>query len=96
MRDKAKRKRKFEASVADNQKRVKQGKKARSMSEREANTPRTKAQEVRRLQEKAAEMRDKANAVDRSGTGNKKAAATYRQVAEEYLKRAVKIRARKK
>lgn len=97
--DKAKRRKKLERTVSENQKRQKQGKPARTISERDANKIvdkyRSSTQKIRRLQAKAADMRDRANKVDRSGTGNKKAAATYRQVAKEYLKRAAALRGKK-
>ncbi len=95
LRDKAKRKRKaaqrdkdVTANTASNIKRVKAGKKPRTLSERDLDKFRSPYHRKRRLQIKAAEMRAKADEVDRSGTGNKKAAATFRRAATEYIKQA--------
>ncbi len=96
MTDKAKRKRKFEANVAENQRRVRRGKKARTLTERDLDKFRSRSHRIRRLQAKAADMRVKAKEVERSKTGNVKAAATYRRTAAEYLKQAAALRPRKK
>lgn len=100
MRDKAKRKKRLEANVAENQRRIKQGKKARTISEREIDKSldrfRSTDEKVRRIQKRAADLRVKANQVERSKTGNKKAAATYRQAAKELLQRIPALRAKGK
>ena len=89
----------LEDSTADNIRRARAGKKSRSVSERAkakltqlASTP---AQRIKHVQARAATLREKANAVDRSGTGNKAAAATYRQAAKELLARIPKMRGKK-
>lgn len=83
------RKKKLEANVARNQRRIKQGKKARSLSEREKESllrqVRSPAQRIRHIQARAAKLRQRATAVEKSKTGNKRAAATYRQAARELL-----------
>lgn len=98
MSDSAKRKR-LEQTTADNLKRVQTGKSARSVSqyEREKFQRRTQsvARQIRTYQAKVADLREKAARVERSGTGNQKAAATYRQAAEEYLQKIKKLRAKK-
>ena len=45
---------------------------------------------IKKLRGRAADLREKANAVDRSKTGNKRAAETYRQAARELLARIPK------
>ncbi len=89
----------LEASTADNIRRAKAGKKSRSVSQRAkdkltelAATPK---QRIRLIQGRAAVLREKASAVERSGTGNKKAAATFRQAATELLARIPKMRGKK-
>lgn len=94
------RKKKFEANVARNQKRIKQGKKARSLSEREKakllHTIQSPARRIRELQARATELRQRATAVEKSKTGNKRAAATYRQAARELLQRIPALKAKAK
>ncbi len=93
--DEAKRKRRLEKTVADKQRRIKAGNTVRRVSEREKDKFRHKTDVVRRLQRKAANLRASAKEVDRSGTGNKKAAATFRRAADLYLERVKKVRSRK-
>ena len=85
-----------ENNVKRNQQRIKSGKKARSLTEaemdREIAKSGTTAQKIKRWQSKAAEMRAKAKEVERSGTGNEKAVATYRKTAKEYLKRVTALK----
>ena len=85
------RKKKLEANVARNQRRVKQGLKPQTLSEREKksllSTIRSPERKIRDLQLRAAKLRQRATAVEKSKTGNKRAAATYRQAARELLQR---------
>jgi len=96
---KAKEKNKLEANVAENQKRIKRGKRARTIAQRDADRLidafRSKEQKARRLVAYAAKMNFKAGEVERSGTGNVKAAATYRRVARGYMKQAAALRGKK-
>lgn len=89
--DEAKKKR-LEANVKENQKRIKVGKKARTISDRDLDKFeskfRTSKQKIRRLQARAADYRAKANEV----AENKTAAAAYRQAAKEALKRAAALK----
>jgi Arc/MetJ-type ribon-helix-helix transcriptional regulator len=100
MTDEAKRKKRLETTVADNQKRIKQGKKSRTISQRDVDRFmsqfRSPAQKIRQLQGRAAKMLGKAKEVEHSKTGNKAAAATYRQVAKELLARIPALRKKKK
>ena len=65
-RDKAKREKEREVTVADNQKRQKQGKKARTTAQRKG-----KVSESTRLLNKASELNKKATAAIRGKTGTK-------------------------
>ncbi len=92
MSDAAKREAALEKQVAAKQKAMRTKKKG--MSTRTAakqvakfDTPELKAKKIRG---RAADLREKANAVDRSKTGNKRAAETYRQAARELLARIPK------
>lgn len=98
LKHKAEQKKKLEITVADNQKRIKQGKKSRRISEREADRFISKFRspilKIRQIQGRAADLRVKANKAQE--TGNKKAAATYRQAAKELLERIPALRAKGK
>lgn len=98
MSDSAKRKR-LEQTTTDNLKRLKTGKPARSVSQHQADKlvrmTQSVDRQIRGYQAKVAELREKAAAVERSGTGNQKAAATYRQAAEEYRHKIKALRAKK-
>jgi len=91
--DEAKREKEFEAKVAARQKQIREGKKLSAQEIEKVLTSRLS--KVRRLQLKAAEMREKAKEVERSGTGNVKAAATYRRAATEYLKQVETLQKKK-
>ena len=99
MTDKERRRKKLERVVGENKKRLKEGKGARTISEHEADKVvdkfRSTEQKIRRLQGRVADMRGRAVDVERSGTGNVKAAATYRQVAKELKKRISALRGKK-
>lgn len=99
----AKRKRQREAAqktkqlvtkVAAKQKQIKKKSRVSSVSTRPVT--RGRAQTIRYLQGQAAKMRIKAKEVDESGTGNVKAAATYRRTAKLYLKRVAALQAKSK
>lgn len=100
MSDEAKREKAFVENVRENQKRIKTGKKPRTISrvnaERLLQAARTPESRARHFEEYAARMRDAAKKVDASGTGNKAAAARYRLVAKGYIKRAAAARKQKK
>lgn len=78
--DKAKREKRLEENVANNQRRIKRGKKARTIAE----------QSVAQIQQRAANLRVKANAVARKGLRSQ--AYTYRRAARELLRRIPAMR----
>jgi len=86
--DEAKKKR-LEKRVAKTQKRIRQGKKKAPpiLSDRK---------KIDLIQRRAAKLYAKAKDVERSKTGNVKAAATYRQAAKEMLERIPASMRRKK
>ena len=89
---KAARKKKLEDNTRENLKRVKRGKKPRTIAgasaEKVLSHFRTPLERSKRLQAQAAKMSLKAKEVEASGTGNVRAAATYRKTAKGYLKQA--------
>jgi len=87
-----KRQEETEANVSRNQKRIKAGKKAVSLTEHDLDQFRSRKQKLRRQQTAAAKARTSAAEVERSGTGNKAAAATYREVARIRLAKAAALR----
>lgn len=98
---KRRRRKKLERTTQDNLKRVfKEGKKprtiARSEVERELRAGRSIERRIRHYQDKVAEMRQRAAAVKRSGTGNVKAQKTYLRTAKEYQEKIRELRAEKK
>ena len=90
---------KLETSVKDNKTRQKQGKKPRTIAgaaaDKLVDSFRSNTLKAKRLEGQGARMLAKARKVDESGTGNKKAAATYRQTAEGYRKQAEALRRKK-
>lgn len=90
-------KQKLAETTKDNFRRVEKGEKPRSVRQYEADNLmrqiETAQQKIRRYQAKAAELREKAAEVERSGTGNTGAADTYRKAAEEYLARVRDLQA---
>lgn len=88
---------KLEKKVAAKQKQIRQKAKPRKISKAEVEaaagphrTPRMR--EIRRLQAKADQMKEKAREVAKD---HPKAAATYRKAAREYLKQAAAQRAKR-
>lgn len=79
MSDAAKREKRLEETVAAKQKQIRQRPKPRSASRRPPK------QSVRQIQARVADLRDRANKAARGG--HKRAAATYRQAAQELLQR---------
>ena len=64
------------------------GTKGRPQLQKDLIAMKDRAKDVRLLKVKAVEMEKRAKEVERSGTGNVKAAATYRRTAKLYLERA--------
>lgn len=94
------REKKLEAKVAKKQRQIRRGKKTRPLSERAkkrlVRSVQSPARRIRDIQARAADLRERANKVERSKTGNKRAAATYRQAARELLARIPALRVKGK
>ena len=94
------REKKLEAKVAKKQKQIRRGQKVRPISERAkkrlVRSIQSPARRIRDIQARAADLRERAKKVERSKTGNKRAAATYRQAASELLARIPALRAKGK
>ena len=99
--DKAKKKRKrksLEEKVAAKQRAIRKRDRqpASAAVKRGVMSMRSIDRQIREKQARVAELRLKARAVERSGTGNVKAAATYRKAASVVMQQIAALRKRRK